>query len=172
MTTQTSPQKKTTHGRSTQDDPAHESRRAKSAVAHHAVILDDEPANRDFLMRLIEQANYTTHGASYGQEAIKVAEQLPTAPSIIVIDSQLPDINGTDLIKVFRERYPKAKLIMATMLDERNLMRTAFEHGCDVFLVKPHGFMELFKRLQSLSQDPTCLEQLVIDGNGVRPFKA
>ncbi|MFP4324205.1 MAG: response regulator transcription factor [Anaerolineales bacterium] len=151
-----------------QDDAAE----APHAPVYHAVVLDDEPANRDFLMRLIEQADYQVHGASYGQEAIQVAQDLPTDPSLIIVDSQLPDVRGTDLVKVFRERYPQAKIIMATMLDERSLIRTAFGHGCDVFLVKPHGFMELFKRLKCLATDPDCLSQLIIDGNGVRPFKA
>ena len=56
-------------------------------------------------------------------------------------------------------------------LDERALMAQAFENGCNVFLVKPHGFMELFKRLQETGPDPEQLNHLVIDQYGLRPYR-
>jgi DNA-binding response OmpR family regulator len=122
-------------------------------------------------VRLIEQAKYTVKGAASGAEAIKLAEEMPTAPDLFLVDSQLPDIKGVDLIATFREKYPASKIVMATMLDDRPLIEQAFKNGCDVFLVKPHGFMELFKRLQKLGTEPELLSQLIIDNLGVRPFK-
>jgi DNA-binding NarL/FixJ family response regulator len=64
---------------------------------------------------------------------------------------------------------------MATMHDERTMMREAFEAGCSAFLVKPHGFMELFKRVQNVVKDPSCLEKLhglIFDQYGPRPWRA
>lgn len=145
--------------------PAHLTADGKPKIA---VIIDDEPANRDFLERLIQQARYETMGAASGKEAKKLLGDLTYAPSILVIDSELPDMKGMDLLKFFRPQYPQAKIIMATMLDDRSLIHQAFENGCDVFLVKPHGFMELFKRLQLLEKDETVLDQLVFDIHGVR----
>ncbi len=136
-----------------------------------AIIVDDEPANRDFLERLIQQAKYTTRGAASGKETREIADGLNAAPALMLIDSELPDVKGVDLIHEFRERYPQVKLVMATMLDDREIIRKAFANGCDVFLVKPHGFMELFKRLQRLATDPTCLSGLIIDIYGAREFK-
>jgi hypothetical protein len=60
---------------------------------------------------------------------------------------------------------------MATMLDERSLMEQAFANGCNVFLVKPHGFMELFRRLQEIGPDPEQLNRMIIDQYGPRPFR-
>ncbi|NDJ76738.1 MAG: response regulator transcription factor, partial [Chloroflexi bacterium] len=66
-----------------------------------------------------------------------------------------------------------ARIVMATMLDERPLIAKAFENGCDVFMVKPHGFMELFRRLQAVrAGEETLLDKLVIDQYGPRPFRA
>lgn len=144
---------------------------ASNGAAKVAIILDDEPANRDFLVRLIEQAQYQTLGAASGAEAVKIAEEQPTPPDLFIVDSQLPDIKGVDLITLFREKYPESKIIMATMLDDRALIQEAFKNGCDVFLVKPHGFMELFKRLQKLATEPDALHKLVIDTLGVRSFR-
>ncbi|MBZ0306573.1 MAG: response regulator [Anaerolineae bacterium] len=136
-----------------------------------AVVVDDEPANRDFLERLIQQAKYQTRGASSGLEARDIMAKLEYPPTVILIDSELPDVKGVDLVAEFRQKYPTTKLIMATMLDDREVIHKAFDNGCDVFLVKPHGFMELFKRLQRLSTDANALNRLIIDIYGTRDFK-
>ena len=141
-----------------------------SATPLLALVVDDEPANRDFLMRLLEQAQLEVMGASGGQEALAMASTYENI-ALLVIDHKLPDMDGVDLIAKLRERYPKACVIMATMLDERALMEQAFANGCNVFLVKPHGFMELFRRLQEFGPDPEHLNHLVIDQHGFRPFR-
>jgi DNA-binding response OmpR family regulator len=136
-----------------------------------AIIIDDEPANRDFLVRLIQQAGYDCKGAASGKETRKILEELGGAPGIMFIDSELPDVKGVELVREFRKSYPETRLVMATMLDDRDLIRKAFEVGCDVFLVKPHGFMELFKRLQRLENEPDVLSKIIIDVYGPRDFK-
>lgn len=136
-----------------------------------ALIIDDEPANRDFLERLIQQAKFETTSAASGAEAKQIANALKVSPMLIAIDSELPDIKGIELLKIFRSQFPQSKILMATMLDDRAVIQEAFENGCDAFLVKPHGFMELFKRLQMLEADPTVLNQLVFESHGVRKRK-
>ena len=86
---------------------------------------------------------------------------------------EIPDITGLEMTVRLRKRYPDTCIVVATMHDERTLMDSAFSRGCDVFLVKPHGFMELFKRLtgdgsQVLHQN----RPLVIDQYGPRKFTA
>jgi DNA-binding NarL/FixJ family response regulator len=74
------------------------------------------------------------------------------------------------LIKL-RQRYPAARMVMATMLDERALMAKAFENGCNVFLVKPHGIMELFRRIQQHGTEDEEMNRMIIDQYGPRPYR-
>ena len=135
-----------------------------------ALVIDDEPANRDFLVRLLQQAKMTVHGASSAAEALKLVEDMKDI-TLVVIDNKLPDMDGVDLLIQLRKRYPTARMIMATMLDERELMAKAFDNGCDVFLVKPHGFMELFRRVQMPGCGEDNLKRLIIDQYGPRPYR-
>ncbi len=152
-----------------------------------ALVVDDEPANRDFLVRLLQQAHLDVHGAGSAQEALSIAKDVEHM-ALIVIDNKLPDMDGIDLLITLRQRYAQAHIVMATMLDERTVMTRAFEGGCDVFLVKPHGFMELFRRVQALKTLPTHtagdtiekdarddsddpLRRLIIDQYGPRPYR-
>ncbi len=133
-----------------------------------ALVVDDTPANRDFLERLLTQARFTVRSADCGQAALKSVKEGEKL-TLAVVDMQLPDVNGLQLTVELRERYPDALIVIATMYDERSLMDRAFQKGCNVFLVKPHGFMELFKRLTTNNLDDLCQQKnLVIDQYGPR----
>jgi CheY-like chemotaxis protein len=136
-----------------------------------ALVIDDEPANRDFLIRLLEQAKLKVRGASTAAEALQAVKEIENL-TLIVIDNKLPDMDGVELLCQLRPKYPSTRMIMATMLDERALMAKAFDNGCDVFLVKPHGFMELFRRLQMPAPPgEDNLKRLIIDQYGPRPYR-
>jgi CheY-like chemotaxis protein len=141
-----------------------------STGCKRALVIDDEPANRDFLVRLLQQAKLEVHGAESGEAALKIADSVG-ALALVVIDHKLPDMDGVDLLIKLHEKYPDARMIMATMLDERALMTKAFENGCNVFLVKPFGFMELFRRLQQFGPDDEELNRMIIDQYGLRPYR-
>ncbi len=137
-----------------------------------ALAIDDAPANRDFLERLLGGAQFKVLGAGTGAAALQIADTLDHL-TLAMVDMKLPDTNGLELAASLRERFPDSYLVFATILDERALMEQAFACGCNVFLVKPHGFMELFQRLMSMNIDEMRAgPPLVIDQYGPRVFKA
>lgn len=138
--------------------------------AGYALVLDDEPANRDFLERLLQTANFKVMGAATGAEGLRIARACP-ALALALVDQQLPDATGLEVIAQLRAENPEALLVMATMHDDRALIDQAFQTGVDVFLVKPHGFMELYQRLQAVDSNTELLRQLVIDQFGPRPYR-
>lgn len=140
-----------------------------------ALVVDDEFANRDFFVRLLQQAKLDVYGASSGKKAKEIIQEHGSDIVLVMLDHKLPDTSGMDLLKEIRNEIPQAKIMMATMHDERSMIREAFKAGCNGFMVKPHGFMELFKRIQNVSNDKSVLEdldQLIFDQLGVRNFKA
>ncbi len=138
--------------------------------AGYALVVDDEPANRDFLERLLRQADFKVTGAATGAEALRAARAVPQL-GLALIDMELPDATGLEIITTLRAENPEALLIMATMHDDRSLMAQAFKVGVDVFLVKPHGFMELYRRLKEVDSNMSALRRLIIDQYGPRPYR-
>ncbi|MCB9436381.1 MAG: response regulator [Anaerolineales bacterium] len=140
----------------------------------YALVVDDEPNNQDFLVRLLQQAKLEVKGASDAKAALAIAEELQDKLKLVMVDYKLPDQSGIELIRSLRERLPNAKLVMATMFDDRSKMRDAFAAGCSAFLVKPHGFMELFRMVQPAISDPTIfdkLDNLIFDQYGKRTWR-
>jgi CheY-like chemotaxis protein len=136
-----------------------------------ALIIEDTDANRLFFERLMTQAGFKTHGVSTGRAALDFARET-SGLALAIIDMEIPDVNGLELTLRLRRQYPNACLVVATMHDEPSLMESAFTRGCDVFLVKPHGFMDLFKRLTSGGAASLHAGgPLVIDQFGQREFR-
>ena len=133
-----------------------------------ALVVDDTPANRDFLERLLAQAGFEIRGASSYKQAMEAVTELESL-QMAVVDIQLPDASGLRLTEDLRKKFPDAYIVVATMFDERSLIERVFQRGGNVYLVKPHGFIELFKRvtthdLKELLKD----DHLVIDQYGPR----
>jgi DNA-binding response OmpR family regulator len=137
--------------------------------AGFALVVEDEPANQDFFVRLITQAGFSVQGATTAAEALDIAKNQADL-RLAAVDLQLPDMPGLDLIRELRDLLPEALLVVLTMWDEPSMITEAFNNGCDVFLVKPHGFMELYQRLKGLPDTRPDLCRAIIDQYGLRPY--
>jgi CheY-like chemotaxis protein len=136
-----------------------------------ALVVDDAAANRDFLARLLGGANFEVIAFGTGKAALSAVSSQTELP-LAIVDMKLPDMNGMELVCQLRQRFPRTYLVIATMYDERSMMEEAFSKGCNVFLVKPHGFMELFKRLMTGKlEEMLDNPPLIIDQFGPRLFK-
>lgn len=137
-----------------------------------ALVIDDTDANRQFFERLLAQAGFLIRSAANGTNALKIADELERL-ELAIIDMEIPDMSGLEIVARLRKRFPSACLVIATMHDERTLMDSAFARGCDLFMVKPHGFVELFKRLQTQGAEGLHASRpLVIDQYGLRNYGA
>lgn len=138
----------------------------------NALIVDDTDANRFFFERLMTQAGFTVTGARSGAEAVSAMMALPSL-AVALVDLEIGDMSGLELLTRLRLQHPDCCLIIATMHDDRSIMESAFDKGCDIFLVKPNGFIDLFKRFSVAPADQLRPEQpLIIDQYGVRHFVA
>lgn len=136
-----------------------------------ALVVDDTHANRDFLERLLTQAGFAVKGASTGKDALQIVDQSEQL-LLAVVDLELPDVSGLEVTRSIRTTHPDAYIVVASMHDQRSLIKSAYDCGGNCYMVKPHGFMELFKRLTTSSiADLYNAEHMIIDQYGPRVFQ-
>jgi CheY-like chemotaxis protein len=116
--------------------------------ANYALVIDDEYNNRSFAEKLLQSAGLKVCSAGTGREGIALAKEHPTL-TLALIDHELPDMTGIELIRTLRLAVPHLMLVMATMHDEQSLIDEAFNAGAICFLVKPNGFIELYHALKA-----------------------
>jgi len=142
-----------------------------SALPQVALVVDDEAHNCDFAMKLLERAGLQVYSAADATQAIDVIQKHAEI-TLAVIDHNLPGISGVTLIRTLRNSHPDMLLVMATMHDDSETIDRAFDAGANMFIVKPNGFIELYRGL--LRPDLDILNSnspLVIDAYGPRKYK-
>jgi DNA-binding NarL/FixJ family response regulator len=90
-------------------------------------------------------------GIAYdGKEALEKAELLQ--PDIVLLDLNLPDLSGLDVIPRLRDIIPDVVIIVVTMLDPDVYQGPAMEEGADGFLTKQEASSELLPTIERVAQ--------------------
>jgi DNA-binding NtrC family response regulator len=115
------------------------------------LIVDDEPNMRWVLGRALEQAGYTVHGASNGNEATSVLLREPV--ELVLLDLKLKGEDGLAVLRHLRERRPKLVVIILTAYGTVPTAVEAMQLGAADFLRKPFDVEEvIFKVTRSLER--------------------
>ena len=83
-------------------------------------------------------------------DGMLLIEEYKPVYDIIILDINVPGLNGIEVCKNIRKFDKKTPILMLTALGEIEDKITAFDHGADDYLVKPFHFEELFARANSL----------------------
>ncbi|MGW1494805.1 response regulator transcription factor [Streptomyces sp. NPDC002402] len=112
------------------------------------LIVDDEPAVREALQRSLAFEGYGTEVAVDGIDALTRAEAY--APDLIVLDIQMPRMDGLTAARRLRAAGSKTPILMLTARDTVGDRVTGLDAGADDYLVKPFELDELFARIRAL----------------------
>ena len=113
------------------------------------LIVDDEPSIRWALAEALRGWDYETVEAETG--AATLAALVTERPAAVLLDINLPDSSGLDLLREIKRRNPKAVVIMITAETLYENAVAALRGGADDFIGKPINLRELrFSLDQSL----------------------
>ena len=103
----------------------------------HILYIEDDPSNRLLVRRILEAEGYAITEAVSGLEGLEIATQMK--PDLILLDINLPEMDGYDLAKRFREmpglrQVPILALTANVMKGDRE---RSLEAGCDGYIQKP-----------------------------------
>ncbi|MEV7426927.1 MULTISPECIES: response regulator transcription factor [unclassified Streptomyces] len=112
------------------------------------LIVDDEPAVREALQRSLAFDGYGTEVAVDGLDALTKAAAY--GPDLIVLDIQMPRMDGLTAARRLRAGGSKVPILMLTARDTVGDRVTGLDAGADDYLVKPFELDELFARIRAL----------------------
>ena len=93
------------------------------------LVVDDNPAVRHYLRALLEQQSawQVCGEARTGREALERVEKNP--PDMILLDFQMPDLNGLDVARQLTRFFPEIPILMITIHLSRQLAEEARRVG-------------------------------------------
>ena len=111
------------------------------------LVVDDEESVRNSLRGILENAGYRVVTAENGQKALEKALVIPFDAALI--DLELPDIDGADLLlRLPKKDHEMIKIVITSFSTPEEGVKAA-DCGADDFLVKPIQPMELLNTLKT-----------------------
>jgi DNA-binding response OmpR family regulator len=111
------------------------------------VVVDDDPTVADVVGRYLVRDGHTVECVHDGHEALRrIAER---QPDLVVLDLMLPGIDGLEVCRRLRERWP-IPVVMLTALGDETDRLAGFEIGADDYVTKPFSPRELAMRVRSV----------------------
>jgi len=102
---------------------------------YRILIVDDTLEVLQGTATLLRLRNHETYTASNGSEAVR--QFVKYRPDIVLLDLKMPDINGLELARDFRQISSNVTLVAVTGMSSDDDQQKAKEAGCNFFLVKP-----------------------------------
>jgi DNA-binding NarL/FixJ family response regulator len=93
--------------------------------------------------------------ADNGNDAIRMAEELK--PEVIIMDLSMPGLNGIEATRAIRKAQPGVKIVLLTLHESAELVRSAFRAGARGYLLKTDAEQELVKALTVVTGQGTYI---------------
>lgn len=112
------------------------------------LLIEDEMSIRKFTKINLEREDFQVYEAETGEKGIEICDSVNI--DIIILDIMLPGIDGYEVCRIIRKKYPKIGIIMLTakMQDVDKII--GLEAGTDDYMIKPFNPKELILRIKSL----------------------
>ncbi|MFN7992760.1 MAG: response regulator [Bryobacteraceae bacterium] len=124
------------------------------------LIIDDDPAARDLLHRILEKEGFHTAVAASGDQGLRLARELK--PMLITLDVMMPNLDGWTVLTVLKADPELAAIpvIMLTIVDDKNL---GYMLGASDYLTKPVNREQLRRVLQKYHRHRNVRPLLLVE---------
>ncbi len=117
-------------------------------MKHKVFLIEDNPTE-GFLLRLA-LSNIKNLEMAHFKTGAELMEKIDEAPSVAIVDLNLPDINGLDLVKEIKKKSEKTKIIVVSAQRDVGVIATVQAEGTPYYLVKSDSVL---KNLKAIVED-------------------
>ncbi len=123
----------------------------------HVGLIDDHQLFREGIKSLLSQTPWISFVLEASSEREFFTQLKTTVPDIILLDLELGDSDGIEIIKKLKESYPDVKIIMLTMHGEDRMISYLMEIGANAYLPKDSSQSELEIALKTTFEEGNYL---------------
>ena len=118
------------------------------------LVVEDDEKVAHLLAQVLEEQGHAVHTVSSGASAL--SDLARERPNLVILDLNLPDINGYQICHVLRKLYHPSvvPVLMLTGMDQPIDQLRGFAHGADAYMTKPFVLTELLQTVSTLLGGP------------------
>lgn len=122
------------------------------------LLVDDDPVVLEVMKHYITSFGYSSSTASDGLEAIECLKQKKY--HIVITDVNMPNMDGMELLRHIREKFPHTGVIVVTGLSEEYSYVDVIKAGAIDYMTKPFEGDELLAKLHRVIREQTLVREL------------
>jgi DNA-binding response OmpR family regulator len=111
------------------------------------LVVEDDPAIRSALIRSLGERGHAVASAADAMSGLR--EAVESRPDLVVLDLGLPDLDGTEMLRMLRA-VSQVPVIVATARDDDQSVVRALDAGADDYVVKPFSAVTLDARIRAV----------------------
>jgi DNA-binding NarL/FixJ family response regulator len=115
------------------------------------LVADDHPDVVKAVCRLLALDCDIVGSVADGRALLDAAQRLQ--PEVIVVDLNLPNVNGLEACRQITQTHPKMKVIVFTAMNDPDLRQRSFDAGASAFVFKMAGDGDLMSTVKRLCAD-------------------
>lgn len=123
------------------------------------VIADDHQLFTEGLKNILRRTDkfeFQIIGeAENGRDLLPILKR--TYPDLLLLDLNMPEADGLDVLNSIRENYSDMKILALTMYDEAKLVKSAFKAGVDGYILKNSDPLELLNAIDEVLKGKTYI---------------
>jgi two-component system, cell cycle sensor histidine kinase and response regulator CckA len=112
------------------------------------LVVDDVGIVRQLAFRLLSEAGFRVFEAANAVEALEVLEMARGRVDLILVDVVLGEVNGVDLVRLIRRKWPEPHIVYMSAHPAEVLVREGLANPTVLFLAKPFTRDELFSAIR------------------------
>ncbi|MBP7741782.1 MAG: response regulator transcription factor [Aliarcobacter sp.] len=131
------------------------------------LLLEDNKKLNEIITKRLKIKNYNVYSFTDG---LKAYEEITEGFSCFILDINVPNVDGIKILKKIREYYKSLPVIIISASVELDVIKQAYDFGCNDFLKKPFFIDELEIKIEKLCNIQN--ENIYFDENSYFDFKS
>jgi len=115
------------------------------------LLVDDEKSFVEVLNKRLSKRNIDVTMTFSGTEGIRALRKVDF--DVAILDLKMEDMNGLEVLKIFKKIYPKMEVIILTGHESEQTAREGVKYGAFAYLTKPCVFEQLYDTIKKAISD-------------------
>lgn len=111
------------------------------------LVIEDDNSTRSFLENILTDQGYIVKSTPKGTSGLQILNEI--TPDLVLLDLELPDINGESVCAQIKKQFANLPVIMLTAKNSLNAKIQGFDLGADDYVTKPFETEELLVRIKA-----------------------
>ena len=119
-------------------------------MSHHVLIVEDHPIVSESLERIISNSDLALQCFHATNAAKGLAYLNGNTFDLVLLDINLPDMNGIEFCKIAKSRFPGLKILAITTIAQRHVVEKMLDQGADGFILKTSDIEDIIGGIRQM----------------------